>query len=64
MEVLQMSREFNPVISFDVTSPDSSVRTSQNQHKDNSLGNREVEPKELEFQQPLAGNLHMTQGMT
>ena len=28
MEVLQMSKEFNPVISFDVTSPESMIRTS------------------------------------
>ena len=47
MEVLQMSKEFNPVISFDVTSPDSSVKTGANNLKDD--GNKEAEPRELEF---------------
>lgn len=47
MEVLQMSKEFNPVISFDVTSPDSSVQTGANKLKGD--GSKEAEPRELEF---------------
>ena len=47
MEVLQMSKEFNPVISFDVTSPDNSVRTGITKLKED--GNKEVEPRELDF---------------